>query len=340
MRFELIRPAKKLINDVFEIKEGEEVVLTYDTLSDLQVVQITAAAAVEMGAKPVLICVPAPDGVGKAADPQLPLRTLSAALEHCDVWIEFNERWLLYSTVYEQAMKNNNLRYMCLVGMNSEMMQRTLDLDLRKLREFLKKVTERISKARKVRITTAAGTDINFENHPHRPVICDSGEANLPGIYMLPGQISWSPVFESINGKIVFDGSLVPPAGILREPVELTIENGEIKRISGGTESIIFKKWLESFKHRGMFRLAHISLGFNPGAKLTGNVLEDERVWGCSEWGIGYIGEDMIPDIKMEDQAPSHCDGVCLNSTIILDDAVVVKNGVVVDEELMNFVPK
>lgn len=29
--------------------------------------------------------------------------------------------------------------------------------------------------------------------------------------------------------------------------------------------------------------------GFNPGAVLTGNIVEDERVWGSTEWGIGYV---------------------------------------------------
>ena len=44
-----------------------------------------------------------------------------------------------------------------------------------------------------------------------------------------------------------------------------------------------------------MFRLAHVSYGFNPGAKLTGNMVEDERIWECTEWGIGYVGPRLIP---------------------------------------------
>jgi Leucyl aminopeptidase (aminopeptidase T) len=85
---------------------------------------------------------------------------------------------------------------------------------------------------------------------------------------------------------------------------------------------------------KGMFRLAHISLGLNPGARLSGNVLEDERVWGCSEWGIGYISEDLTPGEVYPDQAPSHCDGVCLNSTIVVDDREIFVDGNLVDEEL------
>lgn len=40
-----------------------------------------------------------------------------------------------------------------------------------------------------------------------------------------------------------------------------------------------------------MFRLAHYSIGFNPGVtKPTGRIVEDERLFGCIEMGIGSQG--------------------------------------------------
>ena len=40
-----------------------------------------------------------------------------------------------------------------------------------------------------------------------------------------------------------------------------------------------------------MLRLAHYSQGFNPGVrKVTGRIVEDERVFGCMEFGIGSQG--------------------------------------------------
>ena len=44
----------------------------------------------------MVISVPTPGGVGKAADPDLPVDALSAALLCADVWIEFNHQWLLH----------------------------------------------------------------------------------------------------------------------------------------------------------------------------------------------------------------------------------------------------
>ncbi len=334
MRFDLSKAAKKLICDIFKVKPKEEVVITYDTLSNLSVVQAVASEILRTEAKPLLLCVAAPKGVGKAADPDLPLRTLSAALQNADVWIEFNQRWLLYSSAFEMAIKNKTLRYMCLVGMDEDMFVRTLDIDLQKLSTFMKQLAHILKEAKEIRITNPSGTDVRFRNHPERPIICDHGDASMPGIHMLPGQMSWTPLEETIHGKIVFDGSIVPPVGVLRQPVTLIVESGKIVRILGGNEAKQFESWLRSFHHEGMFRLAHISLGLNPGARLSGNVLEDERVWGCSEWGIGYISEDLTPDRVYTDQAPSHCDGVCLNSTIIVDGKTVFSDGTIVDEKL------
>ena len=81
-----------------------------------------------------------------------------------------------------------------------------------------------------------------------------------------------------------------------------------------------------------MFRLAHVCYGFNPGAKLTGDILEDERIWGATEWGLGYqSAEDCPPDGI---PAVSHCDGICLNSSVWLDGKQVLDEGKVVDPEL------
>jgi 2,5-dihydroxypyridine 5,6-dioxygenase len=65
----------------------------------------------------------------------------------------------------------------------------------------------------------------------------------------------------------------------------------------------------------------------NPGAKLTGNIIEDERVWGCTEWGIGYVGADMLTGLVNQFQPPSHTDGICLNTSVWLDGKQIWNKG-------------
>jgi leucyl aminopeptidase (aminopeptidase T) len=151
-------------------------------------------------------------------------------------------------------------------------------------------------------------------------------------MHFMGGQIAFVPDFESINGMLVFDGTIAPPCGFLKEPVFLKVENGRVVKITGGRQAEELRKWLESFDDPNMFRLAHGCYGFNPGAKLCGNVLEDERIWGSTEWGMGYLSPVDAPPDGI--QAKSHMDGICLDSSVWLDGIIVVKDGVVIHPDL------
>ena len=338
--YELGKAAKILCEDLFKLKPGETFVITADTECEKRVIDATATAAFACDAKPMVIYTASPLGVGKAADPMLPLESLTAALLKADAWVEFNNKWLLYSTPYDIAMKGNKkLRHLCLVGMNVDMMVRNIGrVDYPNLEKFMMLVTKKTLSAKHIRITTPAGTDVEFNNEPGRKPIMELGYADTPGSHMMAGQIGWSPNFESINGTIVFDGSLVPPiVGILKEPVRLTIRKGEVVKIEGGKEATEYEKWLKSFNHPQMLKLAHVCYGFNPGARLTGDILEDERVWGGTEWGLGNVGAILVPGGI---SGPSHTDGICLNSSVWLDGVQIMDKGQLLDPELKKLAEK
>jgi len=333
MDFELAVAAQKLVKDVLKVSSDEEVVITADTSSDWSVVEATARAVAVVGGKPIVFLHQTPVGVGKAADPYLPTRSLKAVLSVADVWIEFNRNWLLYSTPYWEAMSAGRVRYICLVGMNADMMVRTIGrVNVRLLYDFQRKLAEVTRKSKHMRVKTPAGTDLEFENDPSRPVLVE-GEVTGPGEYMLFGQVDWAPVEESINGVLVFDGSVWPPEelGLLRNPIKLYVKDGVVRKVEGGSEAGIFEKWLRSFNDEKMFNVAHLSYGCNPGAKLTGNILEDERVWGVVEWGLG----SQSPTFKGKlGPASSHTDGICLNPTVWGDEEKIIDNGEYVHPEL------
>jgi len=330
---ELAVAALKLVRDVMKVKEGEEVVITADTGCDWRVAEATAQAAAQLNAKPIVAWYMSPPGVGKAADPHIPLKALKALLSESDVWIEFNKSWLLYSTPYESAMSAGKVRYICLVGMDADMATRTIGrVKVPLLYEFQRRLAGITERSRHMRIKTPTGTDVEFENDRERPVLVE-GEVEGPGEYMLFGQVDWAPVEDSINGSIVFDGSVWPPSelGLLRSPIKLHVRDGTIVKVEGGSEARIFEAWLKSFKDPNMLRIAHLSYGCNPGAKLTGNILEDERVWGAVEWGIGY----QSPTFKGKlGRASSHTDGICLSPTVIGDGEKIIEDGEFVHPEL------
>jgi len=341
LEWEIYHAVYKLVTDMLNLKPGEVVVITADTESDQRVVDITAGAAHHVGAKPLTVwMIASPFGVGKLTDPVVPVEALASLLANADVWVEFNYKWLLYSTVHERAMElNKRLRHLCLVGMNVDMMVRLIGrVDLKVLREFQDTLASMLRNTRRIKITTPAGTEVEFERELGNPVLNNKGEAFTPGSHMLPGQISLAPKFDTINGTIVFDGSVYPPIGLLKEPIRLHVRRGEIVEVKGGEEAVEFEKWLKGFNHPQMLRLAHLSFGLNPGAKLTGNILEDERIWGATEWGIGYVSRRLTGAAPIE--APSHTDGVCLNSSVWLDDVQILDKGKFVEPRLAELARK
>ena len=328
--YEIGKAAEILVRDLFKLKEGETFVITADTESDERVVNASARAAFACGAKPMVIWLASPLGVGKAADPMFPTESLVGALNGADAWVEFNNQWIFYSSVYDRVMKENpKIRYSCLVGMNADMMVRCIGrIDYAALEKYMQKITEITKNADNVRITTPAGMDVIFKNSHEKRGGYSLGYADTPGAHMMAGQIYWAIDLETLKGKIVYDGSINPPLGLLKDPVTLYIDKGDITKIEGGKEAVEYEAWLRSFNDPNMLKIAHICYGFNPGAKLTGDVVEDERVWGCVEWGIGNMAWRT---------AASHSDGICLNVSVWLDDKQILDKGKSVEPELAKY---
>lgn len=335
MNKELQTAADKLIQEIFAVKPGETVTITTDYDSNMNLTRAVADAVERAGGHPMILQCPTPRSVGKAADPDLPIDAMSAALSATDVWIEFNHQWLLYSTPFERASQaNQKLRYMCLVDFNEELLIRTVGhVDTPRLQVFMRRVAQRTAQAHTMRVTTPAGTDVSFEIDPVHYVACDCGDASAPAVHMLTGQINVVPRFGSIQGTIVFDGCVTPPfARVPDAPIRLTVKDGVIQAVEGGADAQAYQEYLAQFNDPGMWKMAHIAYGFNPGAQLTGNIVEDERVWGATEWGIGYVSSIDAPPCGQD--AVSHSDGICLRSTVYLDGQCIMKEGVIVDEEL------
>ena len=332
--FETYLSAYKIINELALVKPGETVAITADTLTEEDLVNYLAGAVVQAGGKPLVLWYQTPDGTGKAADPIAPYEAMGAAIGKSDVWIEIGFIFILFSRTYEIAFQMNpGLRHVQMAGLTKDMANRLINkLDFNLQAEFQNKLTEMTKQAKWVRITNPSGTELTFRNHPGCPYKSEIGIANKAGSVFTAGQIAWFPDNETINGTLVFDGALNPPCGVLQEPIRMKIVSGYIDEIAGGEQATSFKRWLEKFHNRAMYRLAHVCYGFNAGARIVGNGVEDERVWGSTEWGLGYLPPEFLPPHGID--APSHCDGVCLNSSVWLDGVQITEQGTVVHPEL------
>jgi leucyl aminopeptidase (aminopeptidase T) len=341
LNLELATVAYKVVCDIMAVKKGESVLITVDSAGCWTAAEELAKIAESLGARVMVAYHSTPVGVGKVAEPYLP-DSLKAAIPQTDVWLELNTQWLGYSAPYEEALvPPNRVRYLCLCGLDVERMVRFFGrLDLKAQDEFQNKVAEVTRRARQMRIVTPAGTDVSFENDPKRPVLSELW-CHTPGAHFPLGQIAWAPIEESINGDIVFDGSFYAggPADLpnLRNPITFHVKKGVCVEISGGEEAKLTRQWLDSLNDPGMYHEAHLCYGFNPGAKLSGICVEDERIWGVTEWGFGHQGIQFKADGV---SAISHLDGICLNSSVWQDGEQVLNEGQVVHLELVELAHK
>jgi 2,5-dihydroxypyridine 5,6-dioxygenase len=330
----LQRASDVLVNDLLRVKKDEVFVITADMIADRVVVDAISVSATRAGAKLLTAWMNTPDGVSEAADPYLPGEALVGMLSAADVWIELNCRWLLYSNVYYRTMKNNKkLRHMCLTGVDtSSMIGCVGSVDYDAMREFTILLRDKIKASREMRMTSVLGEDVRFQNTPDHPISCKLGVADKPGTHFFVGQIGWLPIPESINGKVVFDGSIAPDIGIIKAPIEMEVKNGRVVEISGGGEAAAYEAWLKGFNHPQMLCVAHTGIGFNPGAAVVGSIIQDQRVMGSTTWGFGSIGAGLLPPDGVK--APSHSDAVSLNTTLEVDGVLWMKDGQFVERDL------
>lgn len=321
--FELMAAARKILEEIMLTRPGEEVVITVDTAGDWRVALATAQAAFALGAKPTLLLYQTqPEAQIEPPSP------VAGALARADIWIEYALQYILYTEARRKATEAG-CRYGCLGGMDVDMFVRTIGkVNYPKMIALGDELASLIRNAKEMRITSLEGTDLSAKL---------TGEATQFGgiarekgaLIMLGGQVGHLPEEATIRGKIAVDGVIWPPAeiGVLKEPIELMIEDGCIKDVKGGATASTFQRWLSSFNDPNIYRLAHYSYGFNPGvSKPTGRIVEDERVMGSMTFGFGST-----PTRK----AASHTDCVILRPSVYLDGAEIEREGKYVHPNLV-----
>ena len=329
-RLETAKGAMKFVRDYMLVNKGENVVISYDTHVDERVVRALAQAVYTIDGVPVVVYAPTGKGFYAQSAPPAPL---AAAVCSADVWIELSYAPIMHGAAYRQAVDVNGARYICATGMDVEMLVNCIArIDIDKVIALGEYFRSKLEASRDIIVRTKNGTELRGKMNGRR--VRHSGiKASEKGYpVMLPGQTSWCPQEETIEGTLVFDGAVFPPEdiGILNHNIELKFKEGRIVGINGeGTEAKAYRNWLEGFGDPNMYRLAHYSQGFNPGVRrITGRIVEDERVFGCMEFGIGSQG------VKIGGahwDAASHTDGIVLRPTIVLDGTVFEEDGVYVD---------
>jgi leucyl aminopeptidase (aminopeptidase T) len=183
----------------------------------------------------------------------------------------------------------------------------------------------RITRAREVRITNPAGTEIEFSVEG-RDGRADSGLYAAPGGWgNLPaGEAYCAPVEGTARGRLV-----VEPGwhGGLAEPMTIRLEAGEVVAIErGGAVGREIAGILdlpgrgEAFRPRRM--LAELGIGTNPNARRTDITVEAEKIKGTVHLAVGdnaHIGGTVVADY--------HQDFVLPKPSVLFDGQLVIAEG-------------
>jgi len=320
---ELSHAADRLVADVRPIEAGQDVLISADSVSDMRVVRATASAVYAVGGVPTVVVYPMlPEPM------QPPPGPVAQAATGADVWIDFAVSYQLYSPAYYAAIDQGCI-YVCLTGMDVDMMVRTIGRpDHAAMQRMATRLYELSQEAERVRVTSGAGTDLEMTVDKAGDPFWEPPPAEGGFPQMLGGQSGFMIHRESVEGTLVFDGALWPPVelGVLEAPVRLTIKGGYVWEITGGREAAAFSRWLAGFDHAEAYLVDHACYGFNPGvSRPSGRILEDERVFGCMQFGVG------APDYG----SPAHTDGVVLEPSVWLDDKQIEEKGVYTHPELV-----
>jgi leucyl aminopeptidase (aminopeptidase T) len=229
-----------------------------------------------------------------------------------------------HSLTHTQARKNaaaSGTRIATMPGISEDMfLEGAISADYSKVKELTDRVTELLTNGELVRIEKD-GYTLSFliaerEGLPSTGMYLNPGESgNLPS-----GEAYIAPVEGTANGQILVDGSFAG-IGRLETPVLLTIEEGRIVQAEGNGAD----KLLELLGDGDGRLLGEFGIGTNDKARITGVVLEDEKVFGTIHVAFGSnntFGGTISAGV--------HIDGVVKKPDFYIDDQLIMKNGVLI----------
>ena len=229
----------------------------------------------------------------------------------------------LSHTAARQAATEAGVRIATMPGITEEVFRRALSVDYRELKRAGLLLASQLSAASSCRVTSPGGTELELDL-TDREGISDDGDIGTGGAFgNLPaGEAFISPIETSGEGKIVFDGAL-GGFGLLDEPFVATLSGGRMVSATGRAGEWLYST-LDAGGEHGR-SIAELGIGTNPAARLTGNILEDEKAMGTihlafgTSAGIGGVNRSTV-----------HIDGLVLRPSVWLDGRPLMEDGTLV----------
>jgi len=311
MSADLDRAVTAVVRDCLAVKPGEEVLVVCNPATQ-RLGELLREEAADAGGEAVLAVMS--ERASHAAEPP---RAVAEAMAAADVLLAPTVQSLSHTAARKRASENG-ARCATLPGVTEDILARVMSADMEGLRSKGRAVAAALDAASEARITDANGTDLTLDLSG-RTAIPDAGELTEAGAFgNLPcGEGFISPA--GGNGILVIDGTLAT-IGVVDEPVELVVEGGHLTSARGG-QGMAFMELLTEHGENGT-NIAELGVGTNEKAKLSGNIIEDEKILGTVHIAFGASA-----GIGGTVQVPIHLDCVVMKPTLELDGEIIVRDG-------------
>lgn len=306
-----VNAAKIALDDCLAAKPGEKLFLLTDD-GKLDLCREFFTAAKELGLEVAMMSIPVQQG---GEMPELAAEALLRA--DCALMIT------TYSFTHTHARARateRGVRMASMPTLTHALVETTLNADYKEIGRITGILAQKLNKASSVHITTALGTDLTL-SLAGREAEADTGVLGAPGAFgNLPaGEACISPVETKGDGVLVVDG-VITGLRIVEEPLTLTFRDGRIVDIQGAMAQE-FKDFVERYDDKAV-QVAEFGIGTNPGCKIMGNPLCDEKIFGTVHVACGnnlFMGGQQDSSI--------HYDMIVNAPTVFLDDECIIRGG-------------
>jgi aminopeptidase len=222
-------------------------------------------------------------------------------------------------------------------GATVDMFERCVAIDYEALRARAAKLKQRLDVGKTVHVTSPGGTDLTFSIEGRQGKV-DDGDFRLPGMggNLPTGEAYVSPANGTAKGVIVFDGTLdlIGRAVIPKAPVRVEFADGYVSSVTGGEEAGMLLDTIEQgermarekglkAEERNARHLGEMGIGLNYEARISGNLLEDEKVGRTVHFAIGM-------NLDNDAHALIHQDCLVSMPSMWIDDEQIMKDGEII----------
>jgi aminopeptidase len=184
-----------------------------------------------------------------------------------------------------EVVNRKKLRHAHMVNIEKKIMLEGMRADFLKVDELTLRVMNIVNKAKTIRATTPAGTDLNAALTPEYKWIKTSGIISREKWGNLPGGETFTAPLE-VNGTFVVDGVvgdyLCAKFGDLKgEPLTLVIKGNRLKEACSDNKELEREFWSYTHRDENSDRVGEFAIGTNLAVHdVVGNILQDEKIPG------------------------------------------------------------